>query len=107
MRHLSILLFVIVGLAAEAQSFEEALWFGERDLIGSPRYTALGGAMGALGNDFSSVHDNPAGLAVFRRGRLELDLGVGSREFTSAYYGDNVRERSASLYRSGGIGRRT
>lgn len=98
MRHLSILLFVLVGLATEAQSFEEALWFGERDLIGSPRYTALGGAMGALGNDFSSVHDNPAGLAVFRRGRLELDLGVGSREFTSAYYGEDVRERSASLF---------
>ena len=101
MRHHSILLFVIIGLAVEAQSFEEALWFGERDLIGSPRYTALGGAMGALGNDFSSVHDNPAGLAVFRRGRLELDLGVGSREFTSAYYGKMCVSVALSFYCSG------
>lgn len=35
---------------------------------GSARYQALSGAMGAVGADYSAIHQNPAGLAFFRSG---------------------------------------
>lgn len=36
--------------------------------LGSARYQGLSGAMGAIGTDFSSVNQNPAGIALFRSG---------------------------------------
>ena len=36
-------------------------------IMGTARYSAMGGALGALGGDATSMKDNPAGLGVYRR----------------------------------------
>jgi hypothetical protein len=48
-------------MCLNAQSVDESILYSRSDLFGSARYVGLGGAMGALGNDFSALHDNPAG----------------------------------------------
>lgn len=90
---LSIGLFSISCFQLHAQSVEEALLYSNDQLLGSARYVALGGAMGALGNDFSAVHDNPAGLSVFRRDRAEFSLGYGIQRTQANHYGQST-ERS-------------
>lgn len=59
-----------------AQSETTALSLAEQhDARGSARYQALSGAMGAVGADFSAIHQNPAGLSYFRSGgRVSLSL---------------------------------
>ena len=50
------------GTATFAQtSFDAAHLYG-RELIGTARYVAMGGAMGALGSDASIISQNPAGI---------------------------------------------
>ena len=45
------------------------------DVIGSARYVGMGGAMGALGADLSSMTFNPAGMGLYRKN----DLSNGTR----------------------------
>lgn len=48
----------------------------ERDIQGTARYVAMGGAFSALGGDVSAVNDNPAALGIFRRGELSVTADV-------------------------------
>ncbi len=45
------------------------------DVIGSARYVGMGGAMGALGADLSSMTFNPAGMGLYRKNDLSLTFG--------------------------------
>lgn len=45
---------------------------------GSARYLGMGGAMGALGGDISSIEQNPAGLALSIASEVSVTLGVSS-----------------------------
>lgn len=45
---------------------------------GSARYIGMGGAMGALGGDISSIEQNPAGLALSIASEVNVTLGVSS-----------------------------
>ncbi|MBP3466040.1 MAG: hypothetical protein J6K01_00310 [Paludibacteraceae bacterium] len=68
---------LIAALAsASAQSEFDALKFNSTDIVGSARFVGMGGAMGALGGDPSSININPAGLGVYRS-FLEVSLGMG------------------------------
>lgn len=64
------------GTVAQDEMKVITLSHGHRDL-GSARYQALSGAMGAVGADFSSISQNPAGIALFRSGgKLSLTGGA-------------------------------
>ena len=53
---------------------QDAQLLDSRDYIGTARYTAMAGAMAAVGADPSAVLDNPAGLALYRRLGVSLTL---------------------------------
>jgi len=55
--------------AVEQQDFTR---LSERDLVGTARYVGMCGAMTAIGGDPSAVHDNPAGLGLYRRAEVSL-----------------------------------
>ncbi len=46
----------------------------EQDLLGTARYTALSGAMAAVGGDVSAVRDNAAALGVFLHDEITVSL---------------------------------
>lgn len=86
-RNMKIKSFLVCGLlvagvsVASAQSAYDALNFSHNDLaLGTARYSAMAGAMGAFGGDASTLRDNPAGLGVYR----SCDLN-----FTPNLYLDN------------------
>ena len=45
-------------------------------VLGTARYSGMGGAMGAFGGDASTMKDNPAGLGVYRKSDLTLTPNV-------------------------------
>lgn len=43
---------------------------------GTARYTAMGGAFGALGGDLTTIRQNPAGIGVYRSSELSVTAGL-------------------------------
>ena len=68
MKKLSFIALLCVGsiLTVNAQNEMQALRFSQYNPFGTARYAAQGGAIGALGGDFTSVVTNPAGLGLYR-----------------------------------------
>ena len=65
------------------------------DLSGSARYTAMGGAFGSLGGEFSSLSSNPAGLGMYQFSEY-LFTPIINLNSTKSYYSNNT----ATAYRS-------
>ena len=63
--------FIFYFSPSFAQDFTR---LSERTLMGTARYVGMGGAMTAIGGDPSAVHDNPAGLGLYRRMEVLLTL---------------------------------
>lgn len=77
---------IFIGLLLAGSAFAQVensdyLVLGDRDLTGTSRYVAMGGAMAALGGDPSAASDNPAGLGVYRRNELSLTFDHQIRNY--------------------------
>ena len=80
-----------------AQNISDVVYLNSPVLLGTPRFTAAAGAFTALGNDFSGMQVNPAGLAVFRHDEFGISMGFGSNTISSTYYGRNQSESDNSF----------
>ena len=78
-------LFVLgISFVAHAQTtiYDANRWMGS-DLNGTARFVGMGGAMGALGGDISTMGTNPAGIGIYRSNDFMLSFGfdnVGSKD---------------------------
>ncbi|MBO4249715.1 MAG: hypothetical protein J5884_00510 [Paludibacteraceae bacterium] len=66
-RLLVAVLTALCAVSASALYAQDYARLGERTILGTARYIGMGGAMSAIGGDPSAVHDNPAGLGLYRR----------------------------------------
>lgn len=57
-----------------AQNIDDALRYSSTNTTGTARFSALGGAFGALGGDLSAININPASGAVFTRNTTSFTL---------------------------------
>ncbi|MBN1131897.1 MAG: hypothetical protein JXA39_02400 [Bacteroidales bacterium] len=57
---------------AIAQNEIQALRYSRYNMFGTARYSGMGGAMDAVGGDFSVASTNPAGLAIFRNSEMSF-----------------------------------
>lgn len=48
----------------------------QSDVMGTARYVGMGGAMGALGADISTISNNPAGIGLMRKSDISLTAGL-------------------------------
>ena len=67
-----VFLLSFLTLPLLAQNTTDALRYSQFQFGSTARAVGAGNAFGALGGDFSVVNQNPAGLAVYRRGELML-----------------------------------
>ncbi len=74
-----------------AQNEVDALRYSNLIFGGTARYTALAGAFGAVGADFSTLSTNPAGIGLFKSSEFAFSpsLYVGK---TSAAYNGSTRD---------------
>ena len=81
-------LFFTVTIA-QAQEISDAVRYANNNLTGTARFTALSGAFGALGGDFSALNVNAAGGAVFLRNQITFTLNNSSVQNNTNYFGSN------------------
>ena len=72
-----ILLIGVGFLNAQTTIYDANRWMGS-DLNGTARFVGMGGAMGALGGDISTIGTNPAGIGVYRSNDFMVSLGFSS-----------------------------
>ncbi len=82
----AILLFT-TGLLT-AQTTADALRYSTFDYGGTARFLGSGGALGALGTEFSTLSTNPAGLAMYRSSEIVFTPSILSTQTTSQLEND-------------------
>ncbi len=71
----TIMAAIATATAANAQSAYDAEAMTTSDLNGTARYVGMGGAMGALGADLSTMGTNPAGTGLMRSSDVSFTFG--------------------------------
>ena len=99
-----LLILLLTGVSAIAQTPDEALrsaWFTQH---GTARNIATGGAMGSLGGDITANHVNPAGIGLFKTNEFVLTPGFGMNRNKFNYRGtDTLNNRNSFQYGASGI----
>lgn len=98
--YLSALSSLGLSLSALAQTQTTALLHSSQlEARGSARYQALSGAIGAIGTDFGTVHQNPAGLALFRSGdKLSFTLNKTAYSSQNKWYSQGTDLKSGASW---------
>ena len=90
-----ILFTALIGLLitnASAQSDLDVLRYSHGDISASTaRALGLGGAIGAMGADQTSILVNPAGLAQYRTGTFNITLSTATKQNDADYLGNTRR----------------
>ncbi len=80
-------------------NYDTAL-FGQSELNGTARFVGVGGAMGALGGDATTIFYNPAGIGIYRTSEITASLNVHWTNTTMSdnnYTGPQERKVTANL----------
>ena len=78
---------------AMAQTAYDAVRYAGDELNGTARFVGMGGAMGALGADISTIGTNPAGIGLFRGHDLSTSFGMNSTKTESDFGGSMVNDK--------------
>lgn len=94
MKNIRLIMFAAVALAltagASAQTAFDANRLMGNDLNGTARFVGMGGAMGALGGDISTIGTNPAGIGIYRSNDIMLTFGFNSTTADSEFSGNSM-----------------
>lgn len=94
---LTVLAAISVLAGAAAQNEDNALSYSLLKPTGTARSISLGGAMGALGGDYSAIGINPAGIAVYRSNEFSFTPSLMLSNTDSRYYGTSTSEEKFSI----------
>ena len=83
---IALAMFTTVG--AGAQTIYDATNIAQKELNGTARFVGMGGAMGALGGDISTIGTNPAGIGIYRSNDAMLTFGYSMTGTESNYVGN-------------------
>ncbi|RLD56297.1 MAG: hypothetical protein DRI97_07765 [Bacteroidetes bacterium] len=97
------LLAVCTFVSTEAQNATQALRFSQYNPFGTARFAAQGGAIGALGGDFSSVISNPAGVGFYRSSELSFTPSIYWVNTVTNFMGNSI-EDSQTKFNIGSLG---
>jgi hypothetical protein len=73
----------LVGASTQAQSLYEAAKIENSELTGTARFVGMGGAMGALGGDISTMGVNPAGIGIYRSSDVAMTLSYANNSIAN------------------------
>lgn len=89
MKKITLMAFAMFAvLGAGAQTVYDATNIAQKDLNGTARFVGMGGAMGALGGDISTIGTNPAGIGIYRSNDAMLTFGYSATGTESNYMGN-------------------
>lgn len=96
-------LFLAINVHVFAQTDADALRYSGESITGTARFTAMSGAFGALGGDFTSLSFNPAGIGIYRSSEFTFTPSIYSSSSTSNFLGGSFEERKYN-FNFGNIG---
>lgn len=88
-----------------AQNINDALRYSTTNTTGTARFSALGGAFGALGGDLSALNINPASGAVFTRNTTSFTLSTENMSNQVDYFNGSTEtsDTDVSFNQIGGV----
>ncbi|MFT7155759.1 MAG: hypothetical protein ACI8Q1_000762 [Parvicella sp.] len=93
----TLLAFGLTSLVGLAQNETDVFRYSNSHFGGSARYNSLGGAMGAVGADFSSLSVNPAGMGRYRASDFSFSAGLNLTNGSSNFKGNSFSEGNEKL----------
>ncbi len=81
-----------------AQNESDALRYSMIDPLGNARFSAMGGAFGALGGDLSAISWNPASTGVYRRNEVSGSLAISATNVDALYEDNNVSQSQFAFH---------
>jgi hypothetical protein len=88
-----IALFMILFSNTNAQGFDDIARYSQVGTPGTAYASGMGGAIGAVGADFSSATVNPAGIGLYRKSEFAGSLAIFNYSNKASYYGTQTRDR--------------
>lgn len=79
-----------VALPVSAQTVYDAAKIANKELNGTARFVGMGGAMGALGGDISTIGTNPAGIGIYRSNDAMVSFGLSAYGTESDYMTNKI-----------------
>ena len=104
---------ILAGISASALFFAQdvsiirntSTIYDNISSLGTARYNAMAGSMGALGGDASVLNTNPAGLGVFITDDVSASLSINSNKSTASLAGKSTSQNisKANLGNASGV----
>jgi hypothetical protein len=99
---LAISIIALSSITLLAQNEIDALRFSQDAPLGTARFSAMSGAFGSLGGEFSALSLNPAGIGMYQFSEFSFTPSFNLNSNTS-YYGDKETDYKSGL-KIGNIG---
>ncbi len=97
-------LCILLGITSLfAQNEIDALRYSRLNPTGTARFTAMGGAFGALGADFSSLSNNPAGIGLYKSSEVTITPSLYFGKTESTYF-SSLNEDDKYNFNLGNLG---
>ena len=93
----------ISTITVNAQNEVDALRYSTQNLGGTARYSAMGGAFGSLGGEFSALSSNPAGIGMYQFSEFTFTPSFNLNA-TKSYYNDSHLSSYKSEFSIGNLG---
>ncbi len=90
-------LFTLAWSTAQSQNEVDALRYATTSVIGTARYSAMGGSFGALGADFSTLSTNPGGIGLYKSSEFTITPSLYFGSTKSTYMGMNGKDSRANF----------
>ncbi len=103
-RLFSLAALLLLSWQLRAQVPEDAIRMSWGPVSGTARSQAIGGAIGALGGDISTVFVNPAGLGVYKTGEFVLSPGFSFLNGKSNFRGTDAKADELTKFNLGASG---
>ena len=96
---------ILAGISASALFFAQdvsiirntSTIYDNISSLGTARYSAMAGSMGALGGDASVLNTNPAGLGVFITDDISASLVINSNKSTASLAGKSTSQNTSKV----------
>jgi len=99
---LAIAVIALSSITLVAQNEIDALRFSQNEPLGSARFTAMSGAFGSLGGEFSGLSLNPAGIGMYQFSEFTFTPSFNLNS-TASYYTEKETDYNSGL-KIGNIG---
>ncbi len=95
---LSLLIIVFFSAVLYAQNENDALRYSVINYSGTSRFTGMSGAYGAVGADFSTLSQNPAGIGLYHKSEFSITPVLSSNSTQSTYLNGSNSDFRTTLY---------